>query len=175
MKRARRCALLLAMVAGSAGIAAPNTNPAGDLMPLQFLRGKWVCEGTSELGHGSGWFTFEPDLRGRAMIRRNHSEYPAKNGRSAYVHEHVMVVYADPVAHATRAFYYDTEGHVIHYVVTVTSGGHRATFLSLPAPGAPQFRLTYMESTPGRLSLTLSKADADSFRMIVAGKVRRVR
>ena len=96
---------------------------------LQFMQGKWVGEGTSELGQGSGYFSFEPDLLGKVWIRRNHSEYPGANNGPATVHEDIMIVYADSGGKATRAFYSDTEGHTIQYSVSVSEDGKTLTFL----------------------------------------------
>src|SRR5438132_9833278 len=81
---------------------------------MQFMQGKWVGEGTNEVGgQGSGYFTFESNLQGKAWLRRNHSEYPSTNGRPAAVHDDMMIVYAD--AGSIRAFYTDTENHTIPY------------------------------------------------------------
>jgi hypothetical protein len=40
-------------------------NVPGDVW--RFMRGKWVGEGSSELGQGSGYFSFEPDLLGKSV------------------------------------------------------------------------------------------------------------
>ncbi|HWO00685.1 MAG TPA: hypothetical protein VNS63_15610 [Blastocatellia bacterium] len=141
------------------------------------LLGKWVGEGSSELGSGSGYFSFEQDLRGKVLIRRNHSEYPATKDRPAYVHEDLMTVYADPATKRTRAFYVDTEGHVINYELSFSKDGNRITFLSEAQPAAPRYRLSYIYSAPGRMTVTLEMAQPgkpDEFQRIVEGKVRKV-
>jgi len=140
------------------------------------LLGKWVGEGSSELGSGSGYFTFEPDLKGKVLIRKNHSEYPATKDRPTYVHEDLMTVYADPATKRTRAFYVDTEGHVINYEVSFSADGDKITFLSEAQPAAPRYRLSYIYSAPGRMTVTLEMAQPgkpDEFQKIVEGKVRR--
>jgi hypothetical protein len=63
-------------------------------------------------------------------------------------------VYQD--AGVTRADYYDNEGHLIRYAVTVDKG--RFVFLSDPVAGQPRFRLTYMIEKPGALKLTFEIA-----------------
>jgi hypothetical protein len=143
----------------------------------QFLKGKWVGEGSAEVGHGAGYFTFEPDLQDKAWIRRNHSEYPATKDRLKYVHDDIMIVYFDPATHLTRAFYYDTEQHVINYTASLSADGNTLTFLSDQHEGAPRFRLTYIRSAPDQMSLTLETApptNPNEFRKIVEGRVRKL-
>lgn len=156
---------------GSAQNAPPNWDA------WQFMEGKWVGEGSSELGSGSGYFSFEPDLQNKAWVRRNYSEYPATKDRPKYVHEDLMVVYFDSAGQKTRAFYYDTEGHEIHYTVTWSADGNTITFLSDVTTNGSRFRLTYTKSSPGHMALTLEMARPDKpeeFRKIVEGKVRKV-
>jgi hypothetical protein len=143
----------------------------------QFMQGKWVGEGSSELGAGSGYFTFEPDLQNKAWVRRNYSKYPATKDRPMYVHEDLMIVYFDPITQQTRAFYYDTEGHEIHYTATWSADGNIITFLSDASETGPRFRLTYLKGSPGHMSLTLEMAKPDKpdeFHNIVQGKVRKL-
>ena len=85
-----------------------------DWSSLKFLTGKWVGEGTAETGQaGSGYCSFEPGLQGKVLVRKNHSEYPAANGRPAILHEDVMIIYPDAAKQQLRAFYTDNEGNVI--------------------------------------------------------------
>ena len=169
----RRVVVLAVVLAGS-GAVASQSEPASDWDRLRFLEGKWVGEGSSELGKGSGSFTFEPDLRGKVLVRRNHSEYPATKDRPKYVHDDLMIVYSEPATHETRAFYCDTEGHIIHYGVSVSSEGRAVTLLSDRTDGGPRFRLGYVQIAPGHLSIKLEQAEADSFHTIVEGRVRKV-
>ena len=141
-----------------------------------FMRGEWVGEGTSELGRGAGYFSFEPDLGGKVWVRRNHAEYPSQNGGPAAVHEDLMVVYFDPASKETRAFYTDTEGHTIPYAVTFAADRKTVTFVSAAQPKEPRYRLTYVLLEPGRMSVTLETAPPDTpdaFMKIVEGRVRR--
>jgi hypothetical protein len=78
---------------------------------LQFMEGKWVGEGTSKMGQGSGYFTFASDLGGKcgfAAITR-HTLQPS--GKPPAVHDDVMIVYTD--GGLVHAFYTDTESHTI--------------------------------------------------------------
>jgi hypothetical protein len=142
---------------------------------LQFMQGKWVGEGTSEMGQGSGYFTFEADLGGKVWIRRNHSEYPQPNGKPPSVHEDLMIVYTD--GGSVQAFYTDTENHTIPYRVTTSDDKKTFTFLSDPLTGQPRYRLTYTRLDPGHMTVGLEMATPDhpdDFRKIVEGRVRKI-
>ncbi len=60
-----------------------------------------------------GAFSFEPDLNKKIIVRRNNASYD-----SGLKHDDLMVIYTEG---ATRAIYFDTEGHVIRYNVSVPS------------------------------------------------------
>ena len=158
-----------------AAIAQQSAEP--DWHAWQFLKGKWVGEGSAEVGQGTGYFTFEPDLQNKAWIRRNHSEYPATKDRPKYVHDDIMIVYFEAAARQTRAFYYDTEGHAIQYSATFSADDKTLTFLSDTQEGAPRFRLTYVRTTTDQMTLTLEIAQPAApgdFHKIVGGQVRKV-
>lgn len=153
-------ALILALILGAPPLDA-----------FSFMQGKWIGEGTSELGAGSGYFTFESDLAGKVWIRRNHAEYPSG------VHDDLMVVYVDEATKSTRAFYTDSEGHVIPYVVMFSADDKTVTFVSEAQPKQPRYRLTYLRLEPGRMTVTLEMAQPDhpdQFSKIVDGRVRKV-
>src|SRR5438067_2074282 len=81
-------------------------------MPLQFLAGEWVGEGTGSPGQGTGGFTFKLDLQDKVMVRTNFAKYPATNGRPAATHEDLMVIYTEAPDQRLRAIYFDSENHV---------------------------------------------------------------
>lgn len=158
---------------GSKQQPAPNAGPDS----LRFLLGKWAGEGGGEAGQGSGYFTFEEGLQGKVLIRKNRSEYPATKDRPAYTHEDLMIVYADPSTKQARAFYTDSEGHVINYLVSVSGDGRSVTFLSDPRDAGPRYRLTYVLTAPDTLALTFEVADPgrpDRFKKFIEGKVRKL-
>ena len=173
----RNAALISITVMLSCSLETAQSKTPPNWGAWQFMEGKWVGEGSSELGSGSGYFTFTPDLQKKAWIRRNVAEYPATKDRPKYVHEDIMILYFDPAAQRTRAFYYDTEGHVIEYTATWSADGKTVTFLGDEAPKAPRFRLTYIKGDTGHMSLTLEMAEPGKpgeFHQIVEGKVRKV-
>lgn len=146
------------------------------LEDLNFIVGKWVGEGTSEAGAGTGYFTFEYSLGNKALIRRNHAEYPSVGGRPAAIHDDLMIVYLHASSKQLRAFYTDSEGNTIQYIVSLSNDGKILVFLSEPGNSGPRYRLTYVLTEPNRITLTFEVASADKpdqFRKIVDGKVRK--
>jgi hypothetical protein len=125
---------------------------AQDWGPLQFLIGHWSGEGsTADQGSGVGAFSFAPDLQSKILLRKNFAEYPATNGKPAYRHDDLMIVYHDGVSDELRAVYFDSEEHLIHYVIKPS--GTSVVFLSEGSQDAARFRLTYTGLGPDKLKL----------------------
>ncbi len=143
---------------------------------LQSLVGTWEGFGTGSPGAGGGVFSFAVDLQGRIIVRKNHSEYPASEGRPATVHDDLLIAYQDDSSRAVRAIFFDNEGHVIHYAVNVSSDKKTVTFVSAPEPAAPRFRLSYLMNKGDELTITFEIAPPgkpDSFKTYLEGKARR--
>jgi hypothetical protein len=121
------------------------------LARLSFLLGEWQAEGGGKPGEASGGFTFSASLQGRAIVRTNSAEYPATPARPASRHDDLMVLYAAEGSSDVRADYYDSEGHVIRYVVQ-PGGENEVTLLSEASAGAPRFRLSYKLAAGGKLA-----------------------
>ena len=117
---------------------------------LNFLIGDWIGSGSGEPGQGVGSFSFTPDLQQKIIVRRAHSEYPASSNKPAVVHDDLLIVYADQ----GKAIYFDNEGHVIHYDITTDLKKKSATFLSTDPSPMPLFRLTYMQPSEDKLTIT---------------------
>ncbi|MFB3922395.1 MAG: hypothetical protein ACE145_11775 [Terriglobia bacterium] len=147
-----RCILSSIMIAGL-GVLPLLAADGPDWDPWRFLLGEWVGEGEGQPGQGIGKFSFALDLQGRILVRKNRADYPATRERPAYSHEDLMVIYQGPSPSSTRAIYFDNEGHVIQYRVTVSTDGNSVTFLSDPSPSAPRFRLTYTKGKSGGLKI----------------------
>jgi hypothetical protein len=125
---------------------------AQDWGPLQFLVGHWSGEGsTADRGSGGGAFSFAPDLQGKILLRRSFAEYPAANGKPAYRHDDLTIIYHDGAANDLRAIYFDNEEHLIHYAIKPS--GNSVVFLSEGPPETPRFRLTYTGVGPDQLKL----------------------
>jgi hypothetical protein len=142
----RRLLFLILFLCGGAAILAQAPAPAGDpYSELRFLKGQWIADGPAAAG--GGHFEFFSDVQKNVLIRRNHAEYPAANGRPAADHDDLMVIYREG---GTRAIYFDNEGHVIRYAVE-TGAPDAVTFVSEAASGAPRYRLSYKKLPDGRL------------------------
>jgi hypothetical protein len=137
-------ALALGVIAAAASISAEVPK---QLEPLTFLLGEWQASGSGSPGEAAGSATFAPGLQDRVIIRTSFAEYRASGSTPASRHDDLMVIYAGGEA-GIRADYYDNEGHVIHYTVTVAAPGE-ASFVSDIASGAPRFRLSYTLGADG--------------------------
>jgi hypothetical protein len=168
MKRWPVVALLIALAAPAA--AQPAAPPADWKAWSALVGAEWIGEGGP--AGATGAFTFAPALQGRVLERRNYASYPAAGGRPASRHDDYMIVYQQGAA--TRADYYDNEGHVIRYVVTVDPG-KRYQFLSEPAAGQPRFRLTYTIDKPGALALVFEIAPpgSDTFKPYITARAHQ--
>ena len=159
MRRTMAAGLLLAALtmlpgpatraAGPPVAAAAATTAPAELEPFAFLVGEWPSTGAGQPGAGTGAATFTRGVQDKVIVRASYADYPAAAGKPASRHDDLMVIYAAPGGGA-RADYYDSEGHVIRYVVQSPAPG-QAIFLSEAAAGAPRFRLGYTLAAPGVL------------------------
>lgn len=121
--------------------------------------GAWQGSGGGGPGHGVGEFNFATELQGAVMIRHNYAEYPATNGKPSFRHDDLVVIYHD-TENKTRADYWDSEGHIIHYDVALSAD--KLVFLSdVGAPG-PRYRLTYVKTDANTLKITFEIAPPNS-------------
>jgi hypothetical protein len=134
--------LLLARVdrQDAAAVAPP-------LQPLGFLLGDW--DAAPGPAGETGAFSFKSDVQGRAIVRTNYASYPASADKPASRHDDLMVIAAD--GGVVRADYFDSEGHVIRYVVE-SPRPREAVFLSEIKRNEPRYRLRYTSSADGVLS-----------------------
>lgn len=135
--------------------------------------GEWQGVGSSNVGQGSGGFSFEPELQGTVLVRHNYAQYPATKEKPAYRHDDLMVIYsgADKNVHAD---YWDNEGHVIRYNVDVLDS--KLVFTSDAAQPGPRYRLTYIKTGEDALKLTFEIAPAanrDAFKTFIEASARR--
>lgn len=121
-----------------------------ELEPLSFMLGEWDAVGTGAPGEALGGTEFDLALQGRVIVRKNYAEYPASSGGPTSRHDDLMVIFVGNDK-SVQADYYDSEGHVIHYTVTVVSPG-KLSFVSEVETGAPRFRLTYSLDPEGLLA-----------------------
>jgi hypothetical protein len=114
---------------------------------LAFLLGDWAAEPGS--AGETGAFTFRSDVQGHVIVRSNFARYPASGGRPASRHDDLMVIALD--GKAVHADYFDSEGHVIHYLVD-SPRPREVVFLSETRPDEPRYRLRYALNAEGTLS-----------------------
>ena len=165
--RARLAASCLALAFAAGAQAAPGWGG------LDWLVGGWTAEGGGAQ-QGSGGFTFTPEAGGQVLVRRNHADYPAQNGKPATRHEDMMVI-EHQARGGLRATYWDDDGHVIHYEVRTPEPGS-AEFVSTD-PIGPRYRLTYRR-TPVGLEGWFEVAppnDRDRFQPYLNWTARRTR
>ena len=115
-------------------------------------------------------------MNGKVLVRKNRAEYLATKERAAISHEDLMIVFVDPATRQTRAFYTDSEGHVIQYAATFSNDGNTLTFLSDALSTSPRFRLTYRRIKPDQMALTFEIAPPDKpdqFQKLIHATVRK--
>jgi hypothetical protein len=123
------------------GQAAPK--PEDPFKALNFLEQNWEANTNGYGGVKSvGNYTFRPELGGHILARRATSDVACK-GPDSFDCEHgdMLYIYQDAPGQPLKAIYFDNEGHVIHYNVSVPAST-KVEFLSEASQG-PQFRLTY--------------------------------
>lgn len=153
--------------------------PLPDNSPLKkfaFLIGDWVGEGNGQPGQGTGYFSIKPDLDGKVLVRKNHTEYPATPQKAAFVHDDLMIIYADRPGDVSQAIYMDNEDHTIHYTVSFSADQKTIVFTSPVAAGMPRFRLSYTQIDAASLTLKFEIAppgQPDGFNTYLEGKVHR--
>ena len=168
---------LLLMVSFACVCAMPADNPAG-WGAVQYLVGDWTGEGSGTPGQGSGSFSFQPDLQGKILVRKNRAEYPATKDRAAFVHDDLMVVYRDTPEPGMHAIYFDSEGHTIRYGVETPSNGGEVVFVSAAEPSAPRYRLTYTRVDQDRVKIKFEIAPPgkpDQFAAYIEAGARRAK
>jgi hypothetical protein len=136
-----------------------------DWTRFQFLLGKWTGvpdEKGSQLGPGRGECSFDFDLGGKIIIRRNSASYD-----SGIKHDDLLVIYADG---APRAIYFDNEGHVIHYNIRLTPEG-RIVFES-DQPG-PRYRLSYWSEGRDLITTFEIALPGAAYKNYAGGRLRR--
>lgn len=141
-----------------------------------FVLGTWAGEGGGEPGQGKGGFTFAPELDGRILVRRSFTEFPPSAGRPGFRHDDLIIVDRD-AAGATRATYWDNEGHRIDYEVTLSEKPRTITFQTREEAGAERIRFIYWDRGPGLLEFTfdLAPPGKSAFTTHVRGTAHRVK
>jgi hypothetical protein len=170
--------LLLITVAGllPRTIASSSEGRKSDWAPLEYLLGDWVGEGGGQPGQGAGEFSFHPGLQNRILVRKSYAAYPPAKDRPAYRHDDLTVVYKESDSAPPRALYFDNEGHVINYSITIFPDQKTIEFVSDVLPSSPRYRLTYVKTGSNTLTLKFEIAPPgkpDSFSTYIESKAKR--
>jgi hypothetical protein len=114
-------------------------------------------------------------LDGHLLVRRSFTVFPPSASRPGFRHEDLIIVEQD-AAGATRATYWDNEGHRIEYDVTVSKEAGTITFQSRAPLAAERARFVYWDRGPGQVEFTFDLAPAGdaAFTTHVRGTARRV-
>jgi hypothetical protein len=120
--------------------------PTDGWKDLDFLLGEWTWSGGGQPGKAKGVSTFRPELEGTVLVRTNHLDYVATKERAAFTHDDLLYVYHHPQDKSLRAIYFDGEGHVILYRLTVAADKNSVEFLSDAAPDGTKCRMTYRKA-----------------------------
>jgi len=157
----------------SSAVAEPPGITWDQMRPLV---GQWKASGSGAPGQGEGKFSFAFDLQNRVLVRKSHTDYPAAQGRPAFAHDDLMVIYLDEASHKLRADHFDNEGHVIRYAADISQDGRVITFVSDPAPSQPRFRLTYTARGNDKMDIKFEIATPDApdkFKVYVEGSASK--
>ena len=138
-----RVKLVVLTLAPFLSLQAQQPQPTNEWKDFDFLIGEWTWVGGGRPGQGKGVSTFRPEMNGTVLVRKTHLDYPATKERAAFGHDDLIYVYHDPPDKSLRAIFFDGEGHVIRYAVTVAPDGKSIEFLSDAAPGGTRCRMTY--------------------------------
>jgi hypothetical protein len=132
------------LVAAACFCASGGSAQTDEWKQLRFLIGTWDArtQGGSAGAASSGSYLFQLELRDHILAR--HSSSAGCKGQASFDCEHgdLLYVYQDAPSQLYKAIYFDNEGHVIHYDVSIPSPSKVVFLSSSPQPG-PQYRLSY--------------------------------
>lgn len=156
------------MISGQLLFAQQTNNP---WEKWNHLIGDWVGEGGGQPGQSEGTFSFNTDLDGKILVRRNHTFFPATANSSGKVHDDLLIIY--PVAQGApqEAIYFDNEGNTIKYKVNFTDKSIVLT--SDITTNIPRFRLSYSTIDSNTVNITFEMASPqapEEFRIYLSGK-----
>jgi hypothetical protein len=130
--------LILTVVFFSAAGVSAQSSDIQTLKKLDFLLGKWTgvaSEKDTRIGAGQGEFSYELQLDEKIIVRHNNATYD-----SGVRHDDLLIIYVEN--DVPRAIYFDSEGHVIRYNVTLPAP-NSVTFESDGTQPGPKYRLSH--------------------------------
>jgi hypothetical protein len=121
-------------------------------------------------------FSFQTDLDGKILVRKNHTVFPATANSTAKVHDDLLIVYPDAKSGTQEAIYFDNEGNIIKYKVSFTANS--VVLTSEVTSNSPRFRLSYVTIDSKTVNITFEMATPqapEEFKMYLSGKASKVR
>jgi len=120
---------------------------------FEFLLGKWTGSGFGKPGEAiAGYTSFNLDLNQNILVRKNRAEFaPVAGQTQSPAHEDLLIIYPKTNSGDFSAIYFDNEGHVISYRVSIDGTGSVVALESEAAGGGPRFRLLYKKTQDGSL------------------------
>ncbi|MGO8710198.1 MAG: hypothetical protein ACLQMG_21170 [Terracidiphilus sp.] len=146
MRRLARLAALALLTACGVSAQTPAQTPTkpDPWAGLRFLLGSWEAKttGGAAQAQASAGYAFHLELRDHILARHSRAGACAAPGDFDCQHSDLLYIYPVGNGQALEAIYFDNEGHVIHYGVSIPKAG-TVVFLSDPAQAGPQYRLSY--------------------------------
>ena len=135
-------AILLAVTFPALAQSAPPATP-DPFKPLAFLEGTWQANGKGAAGvQALGTYTFARELDGHILARHAHTTDCKGPATFDCDHGDLLYLFTEVPGAPLKAIYFDSEGHVLHYDVSVPDAT-TVIFLSDTTSPGPRFRLTY--------------------------------
>lgn len=150
--------------------------PVNQWEKWNYLIGEWIGEGNGKPGQGEGKFSFQTDLDGKILVRKNHTVFPETPNSKAMVHDDLLIVYQGAAGEPQEAIYFDNEGNRIKYKVNLTQNAIVLT--SEIEKNAPRFRLSYVAIDNKTVTINFEMAapqTPEEFRMYLSGKAFKVK
>jgi hypothetical protein len=152
--RSKVLAALLSLAACGLSAQAPAATAAQPMAPkagqpdpwatLRFLFGTWEGKTTGGVAQAQApaSYSFRLELRDHIVARHTSIGACSSPDDLECRHSDLLYIYPGAGGGSFQAIYFDNEGHVIRYDVSVPTVG-TALFVSSPGQPGPQYRLTY--------------------------------
>ena len=157
-------------------ISLSGQQSGGGWEKWKYLIGEWVGEGNGQPGQGEGSFTFQTDLDGKVLVRKNHTVFPETVKYAAKVHDDLLYVYNTSRGGSQEAIYFDNEGNAIKYKVSFTENSIVMT--SEKSSSEPRFRLSYIKIDDKNVKIVFEMAQPnapEAFRTYLEGKANKIK
>ncbi len=173
MKSLKVCFAAILLISGQLLL---GQKPDNTWEKWNYLIGEWVGEGNGKPGQNEGSFSFQTDLNGKILVRKNHTVFPETPNSNTMVHDDLLIVYQANPEGAQEAIYFDNEGNTIKYMVNFINS--LIVLTSDKKENTPRFRLSYeaIDSKTVNITFEMASPEApDKYKMYLSGKAFKVR